>query len=174
MYFTTDFDGVMSYHYLAYFVLQGRGVLHSLWSRNQVNQHQETFHQIVLCLNVHKINNSGLKQLTFEPTWLLSFIEPDNLIVCHRWYFCCPWQLQRPLQYFNKISTLSFSVTSSCQMLLMCFLASTRSNAKLGFDHTLHQKYGHYCLTKRCFQKPELLFFVPSDYNLKNIQISGS
>ena len=60
MYFTTDFDGVMSYHYLAYFVLQG-GLcgLHCAHVTRKVSTKLCT---ALICLNYSRSDSHSLDQ----------------------------------------------------------------------------------------------------------------
>lgn len=56
-----------------------------MWTQDWVNYHQNNNHQIVLCLNVPKINYSESDSRNLNPHWLLSCVELNYLLICCLW-----------------------------------------------------------------------------------------
>jgi hypothetical protein len=62
-----------------------------LCTQHWVNHGKNSFHQIVLCLNMPKRNNSGPDSWSLNLHWLLSHVVQNYLLASHGSSFCCLW-----------------------------------------------------------------------------------
>lgn len=66
-----------------------------LYTRDWVNYHQSSFHQIVIKYAINKPLRVRLQSLSQK--WLLSGVELNHLLTSHSSSLCWLWRLQRPL-----------------------------------------------------------------------------
>lgn len=78
---TKSFDVAVSYLYLAFFVLL-LCIIHCTCENDLIII--ITFHQIVLCLNMPKINYSGSDSRSLNQYWLLGLIDLNHLLAFSR------------------------------------------------------------------------------------------
>lgn len=109
LYFTRSFNVAMSNHCLDYFVLKEMYVCFPVHARLRYRQ-KKKFQQLMLCLNMPKINHFGSGSWSLNQHWLLTHVEPVCLPASLGSSFAGLWRNAKVKFTFSKAQLSSNSV----------------------------------------------------------------